>query len=105
MVVKNIRVLRVHPRSPKINGEDLGVYYPRLIRDGWNFVHPNDLAQVDIFEKKLWSGWTLRKYAHTQTHPVRKCCYWDDHELISDSGIKVIKNDWEWAEVDKKIKN
>lgn len=84
--------------------ECLGVYYPRLLRDGWrltgrlaNGIHD----QMHVFEKLLGAGWTLRKYAHTGVDsPQGKGCYWDDHELVKPAGDSLPRRDWEWADVD-----
>jgi hypothetical protein len=87
-------------------GECLSVYYPRLLRDGWKLSSPVDVTkwrELDIFEKPLEQGWTLLKVAHAEVgHPPGKGCYWDEHELVHDSGERVPCPDWEWAEVDDK---
>lgn len=89
------------------NNECLGVYYPRLLRDGWKLIERINTARWhhrDIFEKPLRRGWLLRKIAHAQTSPPEgKGCYWDEHELIhpqSDTEIKY--PNWEWAEPDER---
>ena len=89
------------------NNECLGVYYPRLLRDGWQFKERIRVAkwqERDIFEKPLKYGWLLRKIAHAQTDPPEgKGCYWDEHELIhpkSDTQVKY--PNWEWAELDER---
>ncbi len=67
-------------------GECLGVYYPRLLRNGWRLndhLSAGITEQCDIFEKPLANGWLLRKYAHAQVgSPAGKGCYWDQHELV-----------------------
>ncbi len=88
-------------------GECLGIYYPRLLRDGWKFAEPVSDAKrknLSIFEKPVHRGWILRKIAHAQTGaPVGKGCYWDEHELLHPATGQQIKYpDWEWAEVDGK---
>lgn len=84
------------------HGECLGVYYPRLIRDGWT-CRKHESDEVDIFEKDLSGGWILRKTAHAQVGaPEGKGCYWDEHELEhSDSATLLKFPDWEWADLDK----
>lgn len=91
----------------RFGAEDTGVYYPRLLRDGWKLMErfpKNKSHSVTIFEKPLPKGWTLRKLAHAQTSPPKgKGCYWDEHELVhKDNGINIAKSDWEWAELDQK---
>ncbi len=82
-----------------------GVYYPRLLRDGWYFVeriNAKRSKRKDIFEKPLGYGWTLRKIAQTEIDsPVGKGCYWDEHQLIA-SNRQTNCPDWEWAELDGK---
>lgn len=100
-------VTRDHEFAPaeRFNNECLGVYYPRLMRDGWRLVERIklcDRAAKDVFEKPLPHGWTLRKIAHAGIeHPAGKGCYWDEHELVPprlEESQKFPK--WEWAERD-----
>lgn len=86
-------------------GECLGVYYPRLLRDGWTFA--GKLSEVlfdscDIFERPLANGWVLRKLARAQVGaPQGKGSYWDEHELENPQlGIRLERRDWEWADRD-----
>ena len=88
-------------------GECLSVYYPRLMRDGWQYLGKQNAArysELDVFEKPLREGWILRKLAHAQTGaPPGKGCYWDEHELVrplTDAAIKCPA--WEWADLDGK---
>ena len=86
-------------------GECLGVYYPRLLRDGWRLQQRTRTARwtgVDLFDKDLSHGWVLRKIAHAEIGaPPGKGCYWDEHELFrSASGHRVKCAEWEWADFD-----
>jgi hypothetical protein len=66
------RDLCYQPPGP-FGGECPGVYYPRLLRDGWAFVpQPAEMpATVDaVFEKSAPAGWVLRKTAHVQIGPA-----------------------------------
>ncbi len=88
-------------------GECQGVYYPRLMRDGWSLGESVDVARwhrKDFFEKPLTGGWVLRKIAHGQLdQPAGKGCYWDEHELVhAKSGTTIACPDWEWADRDGK---
>ena len=64
--------------------ECLGVYYPRLLRDGWTLAEPVRPADwIDRFEKPLTHGWTLVKLAHRPAQPPPgRGCYWDEHCLV-----------------------
>lgn len=91
----------------KFGAEDTGVYYRRLIRDGWQLNSQKEKSKWNsetIFQKAIPKGWVLRKIAHEQVDsPKGKGCYWDEHELINDkSETKLIFKDWEWAELDGK---
>jgi hypothetical protein len=86
-------------------GECPGVYYPRLLRDGWQLreqsdgVSSNDMV---IFEKQCPHDWILRKVAHAQVGaPPGKGCYWDQHELVHPRlNRKLPCYQWEWADLD-----
>jgi hypothetical protein len=91
--------------SEQFGGECPGVYYPRLLRDGWTIVEREDKVRTEgyyVFEKPLAHGWILRKIAHAEVGaPKGKSCYWDEHELLnSGSGKRVKFPDWEWADID-----
>lgn len=79
-----------------VGNECLGVYFPRLLRDGWTLVGPM------VFEKPFAQGWSLRKLAHASApRGPGKGCYWDEHELVHHQrGIEIPFPNWEWAEVD-----
>ncbi|MFO0774023.1 MAG: hypothetical protein U0172_05090 [Nitrospiraceae bacterium] len=86
-------------------GECLGVYYPRLLRDGWTLreqLSAGVTDQCEVFEKPFANGWVLRKYAHAQVgSPAGKGCYWDEHELVhSQRNRSLPQPQWEWADVD-----
>ena len=86
-----------------VGGECLGVYFPRLLREGWRLVDARTLGvgkRVFQWEKALPGGWILRKIARAQVeHPVGKGCYWDEHSLVDPtSGVIIDHPDWEWAE-------
>jgi hypothetical protein len=93
------------------NAECLGVYYPRLLRDGWKFIErqkikiesSSDYKHCDVFEKYYKDGWTLVKFAYSSVeHPVGKGVYWDEHLLRNEKSNREIQlADWEWAEVDR----
>lgn len=101
-----LRDRKYHP-SGCYGGECLGVYYHRLLRDGWELVDQlsdGKRQSKDIFEKNIGKGWTLRKIAHAESGaPVGKGCYWDEHELVGPAGNKIMSYpNWEWADLDGK---
>lgn len=84
-------------------GESPGVYYPRLLRDGWRLVAGERSAgwhNQSVFEKPAPGGWALRKVAHEQLDPpAGDGCYWDEHALVRP-GRTIPCPGWRWAEVD-----
>jgi hypothetical protein len=85
--------------------ECTGVYYPRLIRDGWRLIEHVEADKWQgrtIFEKSLSKGWVLRKIAHEEVgSPPGKGCYWDEHVLINvKAGNEIAFPAWEWADWD-----
>ena len=95
-----------HP-SKNYGGECPGVYYPRLIRDGWSLketVQVGKWKDKVIFEKPCPNGWILQKVAHAEVGaPPGKGCYWDEHEVIHPASNRSITcPQWEWAELDGK---
>lgn len=95
---------KYHP-SGNYGGECLGVYYHRLLRDGWELVERISIDKwqgKDIFEKNIGNGWILRKIAHAEIGaPIGKGCYWDEHELLGSTKNQTIHcPDWEWADLD-----
>ncbi|MCL4693816.1 MAG: hypothetical protein KJ060_15050 [Candidatus Hydrogenedentes bacterium] len=111
-----------YPFSAYYGGECPGVYYHRLIRDGWKLVACERFRQpVDrewqfcqlnrnalprnvhaIFELTLPGGWTLRKLAYATCNRPGRGCYFDEHEL-ENAGLDDILDcrDWEWADWDR----
>src|SRR5262245_54534858 len=62
-------------RDPKarpemqFGAECTGVYYPRLLRDGWSLIQRDNAGRWNswtVFEKPVGRDWTLRKIAHEQ---------------------------------------
>ena len=107
--LRNTRELRRDLKfKPPIyfGGECPGIYYPRLMRDGWDYIERRGakLQEIDVFEKPLREGWILRKLAHGEIgSPPGKGCYWDEHELFRPLTDNLIKYPaWEWADLDGK---
>jgi len=105
LLYNNSSCLRDEEFRPDLNygAECTGVYYPRLLRDGWKLIERadrNSWNSATIFEKPLLKDWVLRKVAHEQIgSPVGKGCYWDEHELVNSvSKTRISCPDWEWAD-------
>lgn len=103
---KEVRRDKRFEPSEYYGGECLGVYYPRLLRDGWQLMERVNVSKwkdKDVFEKDLDRGWRLRKIAHAEIDsPDGKGCYWDEHQLVhTESRTEVDCADWEWAELDR----
>lgn len=88
------------------NSECLGVYFVRLLRDGWRLVGAEELDQwhsVVRFEKRIDAHWTLRKLAHARVDGRKRGqgVYYDEHELVAARTREAqAKHGWEWADVD-----
>jgi hypothetical protein len=98
---------RRYQPTPNYGGECQGVYYHRLLRDGWALVDRINVGKwndKDIFEKPIGLGWIFAKIAHAQIDsPVGKGCYWDEHELVGPRSTPTIAcPQWEWADLDGK---
>jgi hypothetical protein len=82
-----------------------GVYYRRLLRDGWTLdmkVGSGPIGDCTVFSKPLPHGWLLRKFAYGgYDHPQGSGMYWDEHEL-EHAGRKALLSvpTWEWVERD-----
>lgn len=96
---------RQYQPKGKFGSECTGVYYRRLIRDGWELIERKNKSKwkdVTTFVKPMVNGWQLTKLAHEEVDsPEGKGCYWDEHILKNTvTGAEFIKDDWEWAELD-----
>jgi len=94
------------PYAPHWGGECWGVYFNRLVRDGWT-PRPDLAPQgtraggMMVFERPLPHGWVLRKLAQAGNAPPGKGIYFDEHELVEPTrGSELQRPSWEWADVD-----
>ncbi|MBV9421255.1 MAG: hypothetical protein JO348_15915 [Alphaproteobacteria bacterium] len=98
------------PPPPHGNNECLGVYFIRLLRDGWTLLgddKPEVGTYIVRFEKKIDAHWTLRKIAVATLNKRKpgQGVYFDEHALVSARGGEVLsKLGWEWADVDESRK-
>lgn len=102
----DLRQVEEPPFDMYFGGECPGVYYPRLIRDGWTLMSRSRDSRdncVTHFEKQLPKGWTLRKHAHETCDKLQgKGCYFDEHELVhQENRIALSGKDWDWCDWDE----
>lgn len=107
-LISSEEVIRDDSYSPEgeFGAEDTGVYYRKLLRDGWKLtdnIEYDKRHKEALFEKTLTNNWTLKKKAHEQVGSDEgKGCYWDEHELVNTSSNQVIScPDWAWADLDE----
>lgn len=87
------------PLGPQRNNECLGIYFPRLERDGWaEVLWTADRAE---FVKEMPRGWTLHKIAEAGfPAPQGVGVYRDHHLLEGPQGTVIAGERWEWADRD-----
>jgi hypothetical protein len=97
MVRHTSGLTREAPPATHFGTLDKGVYFPRLLRDGWTLADPPEWATWTnakpdaVFEKPLRDGWRLRKIPRGR----------DEHTLIDSEGGEIALPDWDWADVDR----
>lgn len=93
-----------HAPSPSFGGECPGVYFHRLVRDGWRPVEDETSSgdrSVVSFERPLPHHYRLRKLAHAEAPTNEgRGVYWDEHVLIHPDGLETHESDWSWADLD-----
>jgi hypothetical protein len=105
-VPQKLKQVEKYPNYVNYGGECTGVYYLRLLRDGWTLktnIENGRLPDKCIFEKRISENWILRKFAYASIdHPVGTGCYYDRHEVENvKTGAKIDGTKWEWADVDR----
>ena len=82
------------------NGECLGIYFRRLLRDGW--VAQATPKQGVEFRKPLNANWALVKVVcATLEHGEGKGVYYEGHALLNVATGGVLPHEnWEWADID-----
>lgn len=106
------RRFRLAPKFPYAfsvgNSECLGIYYPRLVRDGWRYVGgtSRDGADIATFEKASPKrpDAVLVKHAYAGLAPPDPGlgCYFDRHLLrLSGAGGEIDLATTEWADWDR----
>lgn len=87
----------------RISGECPGIYFNRLIRDGWQVsggIKVEKHKEEHYFVKAISEEAKLLKRFHSEIdHPIGRGCYWEEHEVVLQSGATVECPDWEWADV------
>jgi len=95
------------PYPPVIgNSECLGIYFRRLLRDGWiiSDTKQDGHEKMWAFRKSLNASWTLVKFFYTTLKEHKdKGIYYEEHALVNMATGEVFSHeDWEWADVDGK---
>jgi len=87
---------------PYGNNECLGVYYARLLSEGWSLNLDFSNNNIQVFDKKWKGKFWLRKFAHVGSgKKAGRGVYWDSHALM-DSKVELVHGtDWDWADVIK----
>ena len=98
----NLKRSHEFPFEVNYGGECPGIYYPRLMRDGWEMIR--ETRSKVIFEKSLPHGWILRKEA-IEGFPRKdkdgEGCYRDEHWLINTQfDLEIDCRSWTWADLD-----
>jgi hypothetical protein len=84
---------------PFSNDECLGVYYTRLLSEGWQLQEGISDQDVQVFDKAC-SSFKLRKYCHIGSeNDTGRGVYWDSHAAVDENGIVTDYPDWEWADI------
>ena len=87
------------PFEEYYGGEDAGVYFPRLLRDGWEMIDDDD--HQTVFAKKLTESWTIQKcFAFAPDSG-----YYETHALThTDGRATPDAAGWCWADFDRSRK-
>jgi len=100
-------VLRVDSMSlpaGRVSGECPGVYFNRLLRDGWKYFHTVEVSRAQseaLFQKPVSDNIVLQKrFFSGFTRAPGRGTYWEEHELLFRESRTVQEHaDWEWADV------
>lgn len=88
------------PDAGRFGGECPGVYFPRLLRDGWSLVDRPKKDGISAIFERTFRGGVLRKRFHAGDPPVNRSVYYETHAVVSEDGAVAEHPDWEWADVD-----
>lgn len=99
---------KLSERVPALSGGDLGLYFGRLIRDGWSYVDRDETTGSNyVFEKRVTAKETLRKIVFggkkegtpPEFHERERMIFAEYHQVIRDSQPPTEYPLWEWADV------
>jgi hypothetical protein len=101
---RGLKIVYEQSYGPPGNSEDLGIYFPRLIRDGWEFIehHQEGTTTVHTWSREHSSEpYRLIKNAYAGVdHPEGSGCYWDHYAIESNQRLPLA--DVDWADFDQK---
>jgi hypothetical protein len=72
------------PPSPVLSGEDPGIYFPKLLRDGWEYTETREEGpgKIHRFVKAINRQLTLEKSFHVSLNsPPGKGVYYETHKI------------------------
>ncbi|HRW55049.1 MAG TPA: hypothetical protein P5081_19435 [Phycisphaerae bacterium] len=98
--------LREPPSGVRLPANTPGVYFERLIRDGWLLnecretrLRYHKKGKVPIFDKPIGDFWILRKIIRSGDSGPGHGLNFDEHHLVDKSTEREIDvADWEWAD-------
>ena len=79
-------------KSPVLSGEDPGIYFPKLLRDGWEYTETREEGpgKIHRFVKAINRQLTLEKSFHVSLNsPPGKGVYYETHKIkgIDDAAL------------------
>jgi len=92
------------PLGRQRNNECLGIYLPRLLRDGWRVeAETHDWSEIRL-TKPLGHGWVLHKTMLAGVDPPQGAgVYRDEHLVEGPEGQVIAGGDWDWAEHEARV--
>lgn len=96
---RGLRVVHEQPYGRPGNSEDLGVYYPRLIRDGWKCVESRRVTRERTMHTRMRkhpdAHYRLIKRVYCGTdHAEGAGCYWDEYAIEAAGHSAIAGADW-----------
>lgn len=99
-----VQTHKIELPAGRTSGECPGVYFNRLMRDGWQFIHQVNIGRhktEDVFDRRISDNARLVKHFRAELdHPEGKGVYWEEHKIIGpERQLIAAFPEWEWADV------